>query len=121
MNLFLSQIALNLAAIWLGLYLYFRQQREAQNERYEELRKSIDGLGTQLKDLSASFGAVHHDLKNELTHIKVRVAIIEDVTSKTQSGDVGVVSENFTTTVVSELITDKVKIKQRDEVPSIPD
>ena len=106
---FLLQVALSVAGIWLGIYLFLRQQREAQNERYKEINKSLENINSQVRGLSSKIQEVRTRLDNETAEIKTQIALIERTTSQTQS-QIWLSHDRMVERVVTQLIGDKLAL-----------
>lgn len=57
---FIAQIVLNLASIWLGIYFFIRQQRDAQNTRNEEIGRDLREILTAVKMIDRTTSDTHN-------------------------------------------------------------
>ena len=81
---FLLQLVLSISALWLAVYFYLRQQRDAQNEKYELIRKSQRELLNKLEVLTSQLHTLRNHLDSENSEIKQRVLLIEDTSTQTR-------------------------------------
>jgi predicted membrane chloride channel (bestrophin family) len=106
---FISQVVLSIAGIWLGIYLYFRQQQEAQNERYREINKTLETISSQIRSLSNKFQEMRNQLDSEISEVRGQIALIEKTTSQTQS-QIWLSHDKMVDKVVTQLISDRVTL-----------
>jgi len=45
---FLSQTLLGLVGIWIGIYLYFRQEKKEQDKRYDKILEHLEHIDRQI-------------------------------------------------------------------------
>lgn len=82
---FLIQIAIAVGSIWLAISLFFRQQRDSQNENYKELNQTINLLKDEIRQNNREIQNVKQAIVKETVEVKERITNIDKTTSQIHS------------------------------------